>query len=314
MWFSRTSKLCKGRIVSPAAAAALIAFFFYCTTTSSWRRYFIATHSTDYDVYEFGAKGDGIAKDTSALQEAIDLASARGGVVVFPAGRYLSGTLHLKSNVSLRLSEGAVLIASSNDADFDPYETPPAGSLSPTPISWTFANMFGHRGVSHSSSRVLHETADNPDTTYAHYSLIVGDHVSNVTIEGPGTIDGNRARRGGPKLVALKSCRHITIRGLTLRSAPSYNISLIGSENVDLENLRIINGYADGIDPDNSRFVRIANCYIDTWDDAICAKASLALGRRLATENLVVTNCILRTSNAGFKFGTESEGGLRKVS
>jgi hypothetical protein len=313
--FSRTSKLGKGRIVSLTVAAALIAFFLFCAATLSCRRYFIATHSTDYDVCAFGAKGDGIAKETPALQAAIDQASARGGVVVvFPAGRYLSGTLHLRSNVSLRLSKGAVLIASSDDADFDPYETPPAGSLSPTPISWAFANMFGHREVSHFSSRVLHETADNPDTTYAHYSLIVGDHISNVTIEGPGTIDGNRARRGGPKLIALKNCRHITIRGLTLRSAPSYNISLIGSENVDLENLRIINGYADGIDPDNSRFVRIANCYIDTWDDAICAKASLALGRRLATENLVVTNCILRTSNAGFKFGTESEGDLRKVS
>src|SRR5262249_19698938 len=127
-------------------------------------------------------------------------------------------------------------------------------------------------------------------------------------------IDGKRSRRGGPKLIALKNCRHITIRGLTLRNAPSYNISLIGSEDADLENLRIINGYADGIDPDNSRFVRIANCYIDTWDDAICAKASLALGQRLATESVVVTNCILRTSNAGLKFGTESEGDLRKVS
>jgi polygalacturonase len=312
--YSRPSKLSEGRAIFPTAAAGLIVFFLYWTALS-WRQYFIATHSTDYDVCEFGAKGDGIAEDTPALQAAIDLASARGGgVVVFPAGSYLSGTLHLRSNVSFRLSEGAVLIASTDDADFDPYEAPPSGSISPTPISWTYANQFRHRQVSRYGSRVLHETVDNPDTTYAHYSLIVGDHVSNVTIEGPGTIDGHRSRRGGPKLIALKNCRHITIRGLTLRSAPSYNISLIGSENVDLENLRIINGYADGIDPDNSRFVRIANCYIDTWDDAICAKASLALGRRLATENLVVTNCILRTSNAGFKFGTESEGDLRNVS
>jgi len=310
--FSHPSKLDKGRAVFPTAAATLIVFFLYWTAA---RQYFVATHFSHYDVCEFGAKGDGIADDTPALQKAIDLASARGGgLVVFPAGRYLSGTLHLRSNVSLRLSEDAVLIASANDADFDPYEAPPSGSISPTPISWTFANKFHHREVSPSSSRVLYQTVDNPDTTYAHYSLIIGDHVSNVTIEGPGTIDGNRTRRGGPKLIALKNCRHITVRGLTLRNAPSYNVSLIGSEDADLENLRIINGYADGIDPDNSRFVRIANCYIDTWDDAICAKASLALGRRLVTENLVVINCILRTSSAGFKFGTESEGDLRNVS
>jgi hypothetical protein len=314
--FSRPGKLSKGRVIFlTAAAAALIVLFLYWTPALTWRQHSIAAHSIEYDVCEFGAKGDGVAKDTVAVQTAIDLASAHAGsVVVFPAGRYLSGTLHLRSNISLRLSEGAVLIASPDDADFDAYEAPPSGSISPTPISWTFANKFRHREVSLYGLRILHQTVDNPDTTYAHYSLIVGDHVSNVTIEGPGTIDGNRVRRGGPKLIALKNCRHITIRGLTLRNAPSYNISLIGSEDADLENLRIINGYADGIDPDNSRFVRIANCYIDTWDDAICAKASLALGRRLATEHLVVTNCILRTSNAGFKFGTESEGDLCDVS
>jgi polygalacturonase len=182
-------------------------------------------------VCEFGAKGDGIDEDTPTLQAAIDLASARGGgVVVFPAGRYSSATLHLRSNVSLGLSAGAVLIASTDDADFDPYEAPPFGSISPTPISWTFANKFRHREVSRYGSRVLHETVDNLDTTYAHYSLIIGDHVSNVTIEGPGTIDDHRSRRGGPKLITLKNGRHITIRGLTLRNARSYNISLIGSE------------------------------------------------------------------------------------
>jgi Glycosyl hydrolases family 28 len=134
-----------------------------------------------------------------------------------------------------------------------------------------------------------------------------------VTIDGAGAIDGNRTGRGGPKLLAFKNCRYVAVRGITLRNAPNYNISLIGTEDADLENLTIVNGYADGIDPDDSRLVRIANCYIDTLDDAICAKASLALGHRLATENLVVTNCILRTSNNGFKFGTESEGDLRNV-
>ena len=87
--FTRPSKLGKSGIVFHAAAAVLIAIFLYWIARLNWRQYFIATHSTDYDACEFGAKGDGIAKDTSALQEAIDLASARGGgVVVFPAGKY----------------------------------------------------------------------------------------------------------------------------------------------------------------------------------------------------------------------------------
>jgi len=263
-----------------------------------------------YNVRSYGAQGDGISEDTRALQAAIDAAAKHGGgLVLLPPGRYLSGTLHLRSNVSLRLSSGATLIASRDDADFDSYERPPPGSISTTKVTW-IVPLQERRPV---APRRWWKTIDDPDTTYAHYSLIVGDHVSNVTIDGAGTIDGNRTRRGGPKLIALKNCRHVAVRGITLRNAPNYNISLIGTEDADLEDLTIINGYADGIDPDDSRFVRIANCYIDTLDDAICAKASLALGRRLATEDLVVTNCILRTSNNGFKFGTESEGDLRNV-
>ncbi len=266
------------------------------------------------NVRDFGAKGDGVNPDTGAIQAAIDAASERrGAVVLLPPGRYVSGTLHLRSNISLRISKGAILVASPHDGDFDPYETPPSGSISRGPISWTFADKFRHRAASLYGAWLLHATVDNPDTTYTHYSLILGDHVSNIAIEGFGVIDGNRVMRGGPKLIALRNCRQVLIRGLTLRNAPSYNVSLLGSEHVDIDNLRILNGYADGIDPDNSRFVRIAGCYIDTWDDAICAKASLALGRRLATVNLVVTNCILRTSNNGLKFGTESEGDLRNA-
>jgi polygalacturonase len=298
-----------------SAAVTVIAASFLILRTAgiSSRRDYIAPYSIDYNVRDFGAKGDGITKDTSALQEAIEAASLHGGVVVLPPGRYLSGTLHLRSNVTLDFSAGAILVASRDDADFDSYEAPPPGSISPVSVSWKFAPKFRHRALWLNSARLLRETDDNPDTTYMHYSLIVGDHVSDITLEGSGVLEGNRISRGGPKLIALKHCRHITIRGLTLRDAPSYNVSLLGSDDVDIENLRIVDGYADGIDPDNSRFVRIANCYIDTWDDAICAKASLALGRRLATENLVVTNCILRTSNNGFKFGTESEGDLRNV-
>jgi hypothetical protein len=267
-----------------------------------------------YDVRAYGARGDGLTKDTLALQAAIDAAGTHGGgTILFPPGRYLSGTLHLRSNVSMRLAGGATLIASLNDADFDSYESLSAGSITTAKLTWIVPPRLRRPVSPAAGSAVVSNTIDNPDTTYAHYSLIVGDHVSNVTIDGAGAVDGNRTGRGGPKLLAFKNCRHIAVRGITLRNAPNYNISLIGTEDADLENLTIVNGYADGIDPDDSRLVRIANCYIDTLDDAICAKASLALGHRLATENLVVTNCILRTSNNGFKFGTESEGDLRNV-
>jgi polygalacturonase len=81
-----------------------------------------------------------------------------------------------------------------------------------------------------------------------------------------------------------------------------------------VDGVTILNGYADGIDPDSSRYVRIANCFIDCWDDAICPKASMALGKRRSTEHLVVTNCVISTNCANFKLGTESGGDFKNIS
>src|SRR5690242_5448710 len=83
------------------------------------------------DVRDFGAHGDGIAKDTAAIQRAIDTAEQRGGgTVLIPAGKYLSGTIHLKSNVTLNLDNGAAILASPDNNDFDPYEQLPFKSVS----------------------------------------------------------------------------------------------------------------------------------------------------------------------------------------
>jgi hypothetical protein len=145
------------------------------------------------------------------------------------------------------------------------------------------------------------------------YALLLGEGVSDVVIEGAGLIDGNRSKRGGPKPVSFKNSRNVVIRGVTIANAPNYAISLLGTDFVGIDGVRIVNAFADGIDPDNSHHVRISNTYIDAWDDAICPKASLALGRRRSTENLTVVNCTLRTACSAFKFGTESAGDLRQV-
>ena len=144
------------------------------------------------DVRAFGAKGDGAVKDTAAVQAAIDAAGEQGGgVVMVPAGRYLCGTVHLKSDVTLYLSAGATLVASPDNGDFDPYETLPFKSVS------------------------------DEETTYFHYALLAGENIHNVAILGQGTIDGNRTRRHGPKTVALKLCQHVAIRGITVKNRPT---------------------------------------------------------------------------------------------
>ncbi len=238
---------------------------------------FVATalSAATYDVRKYGAKGDGIADDTAALAAAVDAASKNGGGTVdVPAGTYLSGTVFLKSNLTIHLDSGATIKFSPNEASFAAYEQLPF-----TPV-------------------------DDKETSYFRYALFTGDGLENITIEGAGTIDGNRTKRGGPKPIALKNSQHITIRSITIRNAPNYNISLLGCDYVDIDGVTILNGFSDGIDPDNCRFVRIANCYIDSHDDAICPKASRALGKPRGTEHLTVTNCITRTACNNFKFGT----------
>ena len=235
------------------------------------------------DVRDHGAKGDGRTLDTRAIQAALDAAGRSRGTVSFPPGEYLSGTLHLRSHITLRLDAGATLIASKDDGDFDPIE------------------------------RLGHDSFSDRETTDFRFALLQGRDLARLTILGPGTIDGNRTRRSGPKPIALKQCRNIRIHDLTIANAPNYNISLLGCDGVSIVGVTIRNGYSDGIDPDCCQNVRIANCRIESRDDAIVLKTSFALGVRRATQHVTVTNCHLTTIHNGLKLGTESTGDFKDI-
>jgi hypothetical protein len=236
-----------------------------------------------FNVVQYGAKADGMTKDTKAIQSAIDSAAEKGGTVYFPPGKYVSGTVRLKSFVTLFLDAGAILMGSLDNSDYDQYE------------------------------KLNYNSCSDRETTYFDYALIRGEDAHNIAIGGRGIIDGNRTKRGGPKPIALKRCQQISIRDITMQNAPNYNISMLGCDYVDIEGVTIFNGYADGIDPDCCRYVRISNCYIESWDDAIVPKASPALGEIRPTEHLCVTNCVLTTACYALKFGTESSGNFNDV-
>lgn len=236
-----------------------------------------------FNVRQFGAKGNGQAKDTKAIQAAMDAAGVAGGTVYVPPGKYLSGTVRFKSHVTVFLDAGATLSFSPDRDDFDPLE------------------------------KLNFKPPDDDETTDFHYALLRGQDVEHVGVVGPGTIDGNRTKRHGPKPIALKNCRHVAVRDITIRNSPNYNISLLGCDYVNIEGVTILNGYCDGIDPDCCHHVRIANCYVEAWDDAIVPKASFALGYRRSTENVTVTNCVLTTACNCFKLGTESSGDFKNI-
>jgi hypothetical protein len=236
-----------------------------------------------FNAREFGAKGDGQAKDTRALQGAVDAAGANGGTVWLPPGNYLCGTLRLKSHVALALDAGATLAFSPDNADFAPVE------------------------------KLGFKTFADEETSDFHHALLRGEGLEHVSVVGPGTIDGNRQKRHGPKPIALRNCRHVTVRGLVIRNSPNYNLSLLGCDHVCVEGVTILNGHCDGIDPDCCRDVRIANCFVESWDDAIVPKASFALGHRRSSENITVTNCVLTSACNCFKLGTESSGDFKNV-
>ncbi|HJQ82658.1 MAG TPA: glycosyl hydrolase family 28 protein [Candidatus Binatia bacterium] len=237
-----------------------------------------------FDVRRFGAVGNGRTKCTRVLQHALDAAHrAGGGTVVFPAGDWLTGTLHLRSRVALELAPGATLVASRDDDDFAPRDDPPFATGSDV------------------------ETID-----FAH-ALLAGHDLEHVTIAGRGTIDMNRSRRFGPKPIALKRCRFVTVAGIAIVHSPNYCVSLGGCEDVLVDGVTIREAYSDGIDPDCCRRVRIANCDVEADDDALCLKASLLLGARAATEDVLVANCRLKSPSNCFKLGTESTGDFRQV-
>jgi len=285
----------------------------------------LAADTSGFDVKSLGATGDGKTLDTAAIDKAIAAASAAGGGTVrFPAGNYLSYTIHLKSNVALYLDQGARIIAADSPARGDTNTN--AYDLA-EPNEWDKFQDYGH--------------------SHWRNSLIWGEGVENVSILGPGLIwgkglssgrnDGPRAEQAGVgnKTIALKNCHNITLRDISILHGGHFAILATGADNLTIDNLKIDTN-RDGIDIDCCRNVRVSNCVVNSpWDDGICPKSSYALGSARATEYVTITNCYVtgcyeegtvldgtykkfapdfRMSRTGrIKFGTESNGGFRNI-
>ena len=249
-----------------------------------------ADESTQLNVKDFGAVGDGVAMDTVALQSAIDACSKAGNATLrVPPGKYQTGTLHLKSNVTLSLDHGAYILGSQNIADY--------------PIENLRKSREGN----------------------AH-CLLYAEDASNITIEGLGVIDGRgtpdvfprsvkgkKGRLPRPRLMRLENCQNLTFSGVTYKRPAFWGLHLVDCKDVHFNGVKTLmrnNGANnDGLDIDGCENVLIENCEIVSGDDAICLKST-----KNACRNIKVRNCRVSSNTAAFKCGTSSRGGFIDIS
>ena len=240
------------------------------------------------EVARYGAIGDGTTLNTTAIQKAIDDCSHRGGgKVLFPAGRYLTGTIQIKSGVTLRLDQGATLLGSTDAADYrnlDPF------------IDGT-GNPMG-------------------------YALIVASDAKNVGIEGGGTVDGQshglKAKQNPyvirPFLMRWLRCTNVTVSDIQLTNPGAWTLNFYRVKGVRVEGVTIRSRHAgvinaDGIDLDSCQNARITDCDIDSEDDALCLKSTGSV----PTRDVTAKNLKLSTGCNAIKLGTESLGGFENI-
>jgi polygalacturonase len=246
-----------------------------------------ANSPAKFNVTKFGAVGDGVTLTTGALQKAIDTCSGQGGgVVEVPAGKYLTGTIQLKDNVTLHLDDQAILLGSTNAADYinaDPF-------------------------------------VDGVGSTLG-FALVVAVDGHHVSLEGTGAIDGQgKAVKAAqqkytirPFLVRWVRCTDVVVKDVTIRNSGAWGMPFFQCKNVVVTGVTIRNHYGlqnnDGIDVDSCQNVRIDRCDIESGDDAICLKTTSTQ----PCTNITATNCKLSTQANGFKIGTESIGDVSNI-
>jgi Pectate lyase superfamily protein len=231
-----------------------------------------AAETAVFNVRDRGAVGDSKTLDTAAINHAIEACSAAGGgQVLFPPGNYLTGTVQLKSNVTLLLDAGASIIGTT---ELDQYRnfTPPADTPLADRLRW-------------------------------HRALILGDGVENVTITGRGVIDGNKVpdprgeeRMRGPHAVLLGNSKHVTIRDVSIRDAANYAVMLELTSDVEIRGVKITGGW-DGVHfrgwkDQPCRDIRITDCEFSTGDDCIAG---------WYWQDTLIDRCVINSSCNGIR-------------
>jgi hypothetical protein len=217
-----------------------------------------------YNIRDFGAKGDGTTLDSPAINKTIESCGLNGGgTVLVPPGVYLSGTIHLKSNMVFRIDTGATILGSNNLSDY--------------------------QGV---------EDVERKGRSQWYSAIIVGDKISNIEISGHGIIDGNNVfnpkgeeEMRGPHAIFFNKSHDISIRDIYVKDAGNYAHIMEGCTNGSLKGVRVTGGW-DGIDLFNCKNFLITDCRFETGDDCVAGGG---------WEKVVVSNCTLNSNCNGMR-------------
>jgi polygalacturonase len=249
----------------------------------------VSASAAVYDVRTYGAVNDTTKLSTVAIQRAIDECNAAGGgVVLIPAGNYKTGSIFMRSNVTLNLENGATLYGSTDIKDYTPVQTDYESLRTHTPT----------------------------------IQLVYADGAVNVAITGDGTIDGrgkcfpklswNDEGITRPHLLRFIRCVGVKVSGVTLRNSGCWMQHYLACDKVRIDGITVVNrnNYNnDALDLDGCHDVTVSNMIADSDDDGITLKST---SPRLC-EDIVISNCVVSSHCNAIKLGTETNGGFRNI-
>lgn len=286
----------------------------------------------DFVITDFGAVGDGETDCSAAFKQAIAACnSSGGGRVVVPSGTFLTGAIHLKSNVNLHVSKNATLLFSTDTKKYLPvvytrFEGVECLNYSPFIYAYELENIAitGGGTLDGQASddnwwswkgKKEHGWNDGEPNANEDVKALYQMAEDGVPVEQRIFGEGHFLR---PNFIQPYKCKNVLIDSVTIRRSPMWEIHPVLSLNVTIQNVTVISHGPnnDGCNPESSKNVLIKNCYFDTGDDCIAIKSGRnADGRRLnmPSENIIIQGCTMKDGHGGVVIGSEMSGNCRNV-
>jgi len=286
----------------------------------------LAPAQSNFNVLQYGAKNDSSALATKAIAAAISAAVKKGGgTVYFPAGKYLTGPIHLRSNITILIEAGAELHFSDNFDHYLPfvesrYEGVDVKSFSPLFYAYKAENItITGRGLINGHGKKWWDFVEGYKETQprSKWQYLFDSLNKNILLPD----DPRQMNRGflRPPFIQPMYCKNVRIEGITIVNSPFWTVNPEFCENVTVDGVTINNPPSpntDGINPESCRYVHISNCHISVGDDCITIKSGKDIpGRtkKAPAENYTITNCTMLSGHGGVVIGSEMSGDVRKI-